>query len=82
MTVSQQYLGHKLTFLGHIPRDPHVSHGVMQAAPFTLKYPTAPASKAVEALARNLIAQRTAHTGPVGGFFRRFAETIGLASNG
>ena len=82
MTVSQQYLGHKLHYLGYIPRDPHVSHGVMQSIPFVLKYPGAPATKAIEALAERVITQRAAATGTVGGFFRRFAETIGLASNG
>lgn len=82
VTVSQQYLGHKVHYLGYVPRDPHVSHGVMQAIPFILKYPAAPASKAVEALAENLISQRGAGAGRAGGFFRRFAETLGLASNG
>ncbi|MGI6461584.1 MAG: P-loop NTPase [Candidatus Hydrogenedentales bacterium] len=81
MTVSQQYLGHKLHYLGHIPRDPHVSHGVMQAVPFLLKYPSAPASKAIEALAASLISQRSTVSGRGGGFFRRFVETLGLASN-
>ncbi|HOF39281.1 MAG TPA: P-loop NTPase [Candidatus Hydrogenedentes bacterium] len=81
MTVSQQYLSHKLHYLGHIPRDPHVSHGVMQAVPFLLKYPAAPASKAIEALAASLISQRGLVSGRGGGFFRRFAETLGLASN-
>ncbi len=81
MTVSQQYLGHKLLYLGYVPRDPHVSHGVMQAVPFLLKYPAAPASRAIEALATSLISQRDAGSGRGGGFFRRFAETIGLASN-
>jgi flagellar biosynthesis protein FlhG len=82
VAVSQQYLGHKLHYLGHIPRDPHVSHGVMQAVPFIAKYPAAPATKAVEALAERLISQRGAGLGREGGFFRRFAETLGLASNG
>jgi len=82
MTVSQQYLGHKLHYLGHVPRDPHVSHGVMQAVPFVMKYPGAPATKAIETLAERVISQRAAATGVVGGFFRRFAKTFGVASNG
>ncbi|MFO7975286.1 MAG: P-loop NTPase [Candidatus Hydrogenedentota bacterium] len=82
MTVSQQYLGHKLHYLGYVPRDPHVSHGVMQAIPFVMKYPGAPSTKAIETLAERVITQRGAATGTVGGFFRRFAETFGLASNG
>ncbi len=82
VTVSQQYLGLKLHYLGYIPRDPHVSHGVMQAVPFIVKYPAAPASKAIESLATTLLSQRGAGAARAGGFFRRFAETIGLASNG
>jgi len=82
ITVSQQYLGHKLHYLGYVPRDPHVSHGVMQAVPFMVKYPAAPASKAIETLADRVISQREAASSGGIGFFRRFAETLGLASNG
>lgn len=81
--VSQQYLGRNLAMLGYIPRDPHVSQAVMQSAPFTLKYPNAPASKYMHHLANRLMHQQV-ESGPRNrdGFLRRFAQSLGIASNG
>lgn len=76
--VSQQYLGRKMSYLGMIPRDPHVSQAVMQSVPYCLRFPGAPASKAIVDIADRLISQRAASKGGSKGFLRRFAETIGL----
>ena len=79
--VSQQYLGRKLSHLGYIPRDVHVSQAVMQSNPFLLRFPQAPASKCVEDLATFLIHRRIEGQRKANSFFRRFAETLGLASS-
>jgi flagellar biosynthesis protein FlhG len=76
--VSKQYLGRKLSYLGMIPRDPHVSQAVMQSQPYALRYPTTPATKYVEDIAGRLISQSAASQGGSPGFLRRFAQTIGL----
>jgi len=80
--VSQQYLGIRLSVLGHLLRDPHVSQAVMQSSPFVLKFPNAPASQCVHELAAKLIMQRAEIQRNRAGFFRRFAQTLGIASNG
>lgn len=79
--VAQQYLGLRLSYLGYILRDPHVAQGVMQTHPFTLRFPNAPATKCIHDLATKLIQQKAENTGARTGFFRRFAQTIGIASN-
>lgn len=79
--VAQQYLGRPLGCIGYIPRDPHVSHGVMQAAPFTLRFPNAPASKCVDDIAKALLECRAEEGRGRSGFLRRFAESLGLASS-
>ena len=79
--VSQQYLGRSLSYLGYVPRDPHVSQGVMQTYPFSLKFPTAPATRCVEELARRIIHQRAESDRNRPNFFRRFAQSLGLVSN-
>ncbi|HIJ72835.1 MAG TPA: MinD/ParA family protein [Candidatus Hydrogenedentes bacterium] len=78
-SVAQTYLGRRLSFLGYLPRDIHVSQGVMQTYPFVLRYPNTPAAKCMEDLARRLM-QRRLDVKQSSGFFRRFAETIGLAN--
>ena len=80
--VTQQYLGRQLSYLGYILRDIHVSQGVMQTYPFVLRYPNAPATKCMFALANRLIRQPGAAGQNRTGFFRRFAQTFGIASNG
>ncbi|MBI5093693.1 MAG: MinD/ParA family protein [Candidatus Hydrogenedentes bacterium] len=80
--VAQQYLGRSLSYLGYIPRDPHVAQGVMQTYPFSLKFPNAPATKCVEELARRIIHQRAEVDRGRPGFFKRFAQSLGLVSNG
>jgi len=80
--VAQQYLGLPLSYLGHILRDPHVSQGVMQTHPFALRFPNAPATKCIHELAAKLIQQQPERAQERPGFFRRFAQTLGIASNG
>ncbi len=80
--VSQQYLGRNLSYLGCVPRDPHVSQAVMQTQPFYLRYPNAMATKSIDNIARRLVSQRAASDGPAAGFFKRFARNLGLVSNG
>ncbi len=80
--VSQRYLARNLSFLGCLPRDPHVSQAVMQSKPFLLAYPNAPVTKYMEVLANRLANQKIAPTADKQGFFRRFAQSLGIASNG
>ena len=78
--VAQQFLGRSLTYMGHVPRDPHVQQAVMQSQPFSLRFPNAPATKCVQDIAARLLQQRT-HSGDTKpSFFRRIAENLGLAS--
>ncbi len=76
--VSQQYLGRKMSYLGMIPRDTHVNQAVMQSQPYSLRFPGAPASKAIADIASRLINQHTASKGGSKSFLRRFAQTLGL----
>ena len=80
--VSQQYLGRNLTLLGFLPRDPHVSQAVMQSRPFTLLYPNAPVTKYMQALASRLANQQMTQEPQREGFLKRFASSLGIASNG
>lgn len=80
--VAQRYLTAELSLLGHILRDPHVSQGVMQTQPFALKFPNAPATKCIHALAGRILEQESqANEAPArAGFFRRFAQSLGVSA--
>ena len=80
-SVTEQYLGRKLSYLGFVPKDPHVSQAVMQSHPYSLRYPNAPATRCIEELAARLISEHTTVEPSGQGFFKRFAQTLGLASN-
>jgi flagellar biosynthesis protein FlhG len=80
--VTQQYLGRSLSYLGYLPRDAHVSQAVMQSAPYSTRYPQSPAAKNLQDIAARVINQRAAAQQSGKGFFRRFAQTLGIASNG
>jgi flagellar biosynthesis protein FlhG len=80
--VAQQYLGLSLSYLGCVPRDPHVAQGVMQTTPFILGFPNALASKSMHDIADKIILQRANERKTSPGFFRRFAQSLGIASNG
>jgi flagellar biosynthesis protein FlhG len=79
--VAQQYLGRKVSYLGHVPRDPHVAQAVMQSFPLALRFPTAPATKSIEDLADRIARQTLADRAGRPSFFRRLGQTLGLASN-
>jgi len=79
--VSQNYLERNLAFLGCLPRDPHVSQAVMQSQPFVLQFPNAPVSKYMHLLANRLAHQQAEAHPSRDGFLKRFAQTLGLASN-
>jgi flagellar biosynthesis protein FlhG len=79
--VAQQFLGRNLTYMGHVPRDPHVQQAVMQSQPFALRFPNAPATKCVQDIAARLLQQRPQADASKPSFFRRIAENLGIASN-
>jgi flagellar biosynthesis protein FlhG len=79
--VAQQYMGRSLSYLGMLPRDPHVSQAVMQSRPYLLLYPHAPVSEQTQALAARLLHQPVAEP-KRDGFLRRFAQNLGLVSSG
>ncbi len=79
--VSQQYLGRSLSYLGCLPRDPHVSQAVMQSQPFSLLYPNAPAAKYMQVLASRLVHQPISAEPARESFLKRFAQTLGIASS-
>lgn len=80
--VAQRYLGKNISFLGYLSRDHHVSQAVMQSKPFMIAYPHAPVSQCMNQIASRLLQQQTPKEGQKDGFFRRFAQTFGLAGNG
>lgn len=80
--VAQRYLGKNISFLGYLARDSHVSQAVMQSKPFMIAYPHAPVSQCMNQIASRLLQQQTPKDGHKEGFFRRFAQTFGLAGNG
>lgn len=80
--VSRQYLDRNLSYLGFLPRDPHAAQAVMQSRPFVLLYPNAPVSRCLQAIANRLVHQRAESRPAKEGFFKRFANTFGIASNG
>jgi flagellar biosynthesis protein FlhG len=80
--VAQRYLGKNISFLGYLARDSHVSQAVMQSKPFMIAYPHAPVSQCMNQIASRLLQQQTPKEGQKEGFFRRFAQTFGLAGNG
>jgi flagellar biosynthesis protein FlhG len=79
--VASQYLGRKLPWVGYVPRDLHVSRGVMQSTPFLIQYPNAMASKHIVELAAKLLNLQPESAPSGRSFLRRFAENLGLASS-
>jgi flagellar biosynthesis protein FlhG len=77
--VAQRYLGKNISFLGYLSRDHHVSQAVMQSKPFMMAYPPAPVSQCMNQIASRLLQQQAPKEGQKEGFFRRFAQTFGLA---
>jgi flagellar biosynthesis protein FlhG len=76
--VTGRFLERNVSFAGFIPRDPRVMQAVMQTSPYVLRYPNAPASRAVATIAERLNA--SGESGRAGqGFLKRVAETFGIA---
>lgn len=84
MTTAQDFLGIKVEHLGTVPRDPYVWQAVRQKVPFTVAYPGAPASRAVEAMVRQLLygAPPEPVLKPKVGFFERLTGLFGRRSAG
>lgn len=80
--VAQQYLGCNLSALGYIVRDPHVNQAVMQSQPLLLQFPASPAARCIEEVAVHVIHHQQEAQRSRGGFFRRFAQSFGLANTG
>lgn len=78
--VSQQYLARRISYLGFVPRDQHVSQAVMQSQPFCLRFPHAPAAKSIHDIASRIVNNRAARADSDTGFLKRFAQSIGMAS--
>lgn len=78
--VAQQYLGKQMPCMGYVLRDTHVQQAVMQSAPFVMRYPAAPASRCITALASRLIHQQVIDEAQRGSFLKRFAKAVGIAS--
>lgn len=80
-TTARNFLGLPVGHLGTVPRDPLVWQSVRSQVPFIVKYPDAPASRAVQTMAQRLLygrAPEAAAAVPEGsrgkvGFFDRIA---------
>lgn len=70
--AAMRFLGVHLESLGHIPSDPLVTTSVKGQRPFFLKYPDAPSSLAVKALASSLVGDEEPRG--VGLFFERLGK--------
>ena len=77
--VAQRYLGKNISFLGYLSRDHHVSQAVMQSKPFMIAYPHAPVSQCMNQIASRLLQHQVPKENQKEGFFKRFAQTFGLA---
>lgn len=78
--TARDFLGVNIEHLGTIPRDPHVWQAVRRQVPFSVEFPTAPASRAMEILTRRLILGGSAervYRARSGGFFERLAGLFG-----
>lgn len=59
----QNFLGHRIEFLGMIPHDSHIPEAVREQVPLVQLSPNAPASRAVRLIAKQLHANRQKNTG-------------------
>jgi flagellar biosynthesis protein FlhG len=67
VTVAKRFLDVDIESLGGIPADPAVLRAVRSQGPFTLLTPRAPASQAVERLARRILGDSSSDDGEVPG---------------
>lgn len=74
-TTARDFLGLQVEHLATIPRDPHVWQAVRLKVPFLVGYPSAPASKAVQAMVSRLVGEHgeppPANRSSIGSFFDR-----------
>jgi len=73
--VSRTFLGRTLKYGGAVPADEAVREAIRHRVPFTLYAPDAPATRAVEALARSLLGMNP-QPATGGGFFSRLATWL------
>ena len=78
--VSRTFLGRTLTYGGAVPADDAVREAIRHRVPFTLYAPDAPATRAVEALARSLLGMKPLPA-MTGGFFSRLATWFSAGSD-
>lgn len=57
-SVTQQFLNKGLSHLGSLPDDKYVSKAVMEQTPFTIKYPSCQASRAIKELTGSYLIER------------------------
>lgn len=80
--VAQQYLGRPVPCIGHVLRDAAVSQAVMQTNPFLLRFPNAAATRCIHELAGKILFRKAGLDVRRPSFFKRFAQSLGIASNG
>ncbi len=79
-STASTHLGMRLEYAGYLQRDRHVRDAALLSYPFTILYPTCPASNSIKELAANMLHEvYVAPKEPVPGFFRRFARTLRVA---
>jgi len=59
----QNFLGHRIEFLGMIPHDPHIPEAVREQVPLVQLSPDAPASRAIRLIAKQLHSHKQKDTG-------------------
>ena len=77
--VTQSFIRRRIGFGAVIPADPTVAEAVRHRLPFALYAPDAPATRAVQDLARSLCGQRSDPSSRKSGFFARIASFLGMA---
>lgn len=78
--AARKFLNMPLNYAGYIPRDQNVRQAVLQSIPFAMLYPMAPASLAMREIAATVLNEPVPQeSGVRTGFFRRFAQTLGIA---
>lgn len=74
--VCKRYLSLDIVALDAIPKDPRVPRAVRERQPFILTAPQAPASRAVDRVARHLLSMPVGYAG-WGGFWSRILQGLG-----
>jgi flagellar biosynthesis protein FlhG len=72
--VTERFLGKQLKVLGMIPHDPHILQAVRQQRGVVELFPHSPATKAFQALARQLLGQVSLQPDGFASFWRQLAS--------